>query len=70
MQEIIAVKGGTQQHQSWRTDNIFPCLTASMGMGGGYVPMILSVSLCGADITPTGKHNNSLNRNSADIAIQ
>ena len=37
MQEIIAVKSGTQQHQSWRTDNISPCLTASMGIFWGGV---------------------------------
>ena len=33
--------GGMQAHQSIKTDGICTCLTSSMGMGGGYVPMIL-----------------------------
>ena len=47
MQEIIAVKGGTQQHQSWRTDNISPCLTASMGTGGVRSYDIICVAMRG-----------------------
>lgn len=33
--------GGMQAHQSIKTDGICTCLTSSMGMGGGYVPMIV-----------------------------
>lgn len=33
--------GGMQAHQSIKTDGICTCLTFSMGMGGGYVPMIV-----------------------------
>lgn len=37
----ITVIGGTQAHQSIRDDGICPCLTSSMGMGGGYVPLLI-----------------------------
>lgn len=33
--------GGMQVHQSIKTDGICTCLTSSMGMGGGYIPMIV-----------------------------
>lgn len=33
--------GGMQKNQSIKTDGICTCLTSSMGMGGGYVPMIV-----------------------------
>ena len=33
--------GGMQAHQSIKTDSICTCLTSSMGMGGGYIPMIV-----------------------------
>lgn len=33
--------GGMQAHQSIKTDGICTCLTSSMGMGGGYIPMIV-----------------------------
>lgn len=32
--------GGMQEHQSIKSDGVCTCLTSSMGMGGGYVPMI------------------------------
>lgn len=35
--------GGMQAHQSIKTDGICTCLTSSMGMGGGYVPMIVEI---------------------------
>ena len=35
------VIGGMQAHQSVKIDGICTCLTSSMGMGGGYVPMIV-----------------------------
>lgn len=34
-----AVVGGFQEHQIPRTDGISPALTASMGMGGGQIPV-------------------------------
>ena len=37
----MIVIGGTQKHQSVRSDGICPCLCSSMGTGGGYVPMII-----------------------------
>lgn len=33
--------GGMQAHQSIKTDGICTCLTSSMGMGGGYIPMVV-----------------------------
>ena len=33
--------GGEQKNQSIKTDGICTCLCSSMGMGGGYVPMIV-----------------------------
>lgn len=39
----MIVIGGTQAHQSIRSDGICPCLTSSMGMGGGYVPIIIYI---------------------------
>jgi len=36
----IAVIGGLQDHQTWRTDGVSPTLTASMGAGGGHTPII------------------------------
>lgn len=35
--------GGMQKHQAIKTDGICTTLSASMGMGGGYVPMILEI---------------------------
>lgn len=32
--------GGMQKHQTVTTDGVSTCLTASMGCGGGYVPMV------------------------------
>ena len=39
--ELLMVVGGMQKHQTIKKDGICPCLVSSMGMGGGYVPMIL-----------------------------
>lgn len=36
----IVLIGGEQKHQSVKTDGVSTCLCSSMGMGGGYVPMI------------------------------
>lgn len=36
--------GGMQKNQSIKTDGICTCLTSSMGMGGGYVPMIVEIN--------------------------
>lgn len=33
--------GGLQEHQSIKTDGISTALTSSMGMGGGYVPLVI-----------------------------
>ena len=30
---MILIKGGYQEHQTWRADGICPCLTSSMGVG-------------------------------------
>jgi DNA (cytosine-5)-methyltransferase 1 len=37
--------GGMQEHQSIKTDGIVPCLTSSMGTGGGYVPMFAETAI-------------------------
>lgn len=37
----MRVIGGMQKHQTVRDDGICPTLTASMGCGGGYVPIVL-----------------------------
>lgn len=39
--KLIALIGGMQKHQSIKTDGICTCLTSAMGMGGGYVPLII-----------------------------
>ena len=39
--KVIAIIGGTQKNQAIKKDGIVPCLTSSMGCGGGYVPMIV-----------------------------
>lgn len=39
-EEPIEIIGGMQKNQSVRNDGVVPCLTSSMGMGGGYVPML------------------------------
>ena len=42
MTEFINILiGGLQENQSIKTDGICTCLCSSMGMGGGYVPMIV-----------------------------
>jgi len=41
---IVLIIGGTQKHQARRNDGIIPCLTSSMGCGGGYVPIIVEVA--------------------------
>ena len=33
--------GGEQKNQAIKTDGICTCLAASMGMGGGYVPILV-----------------------------
>ena len=33
--------GGLQENQSIKTDGVSTCLCSSMGMGGGYVPIIV-----------------------------
>lgn len=33
--------GGMQENQAVKTDGICTCLAAAMGMGGGYVPVIV-----------------------------
>lgn len=38
--------GGMRENQSIKTDGICTTLTASMGMGGGYVPMIKQIGNC------------------------
>jgi len=43
MEEKLIAIGGMQKHQSIRSDGICPCLTSSMGMGGGYVPIIIQI---------------------------
>lgn len=35
--------GGMQKHQAIKTDGICTTLSASMGMGGGYIPMIMEI---------------------------
>jgi len=62
MKEIIAIRNGYQEHQKWITTGICPCLTAAMGMGGGYTPVILFVSQCEDDIQKKIKPSSNLNR--------
>lgn len=38
--EGVVLRGGMQAHQTTKTDGISTCLTAAMGEGGGYVPII------------------------------
>ena len=38
----IILIGGMQKHQAIKTNGICTTLSASMGMGGGYVPMVLT----------------------------
>ena len=40
MNNIICVLGGVQKHRAVMKE-ICPCLTASMGIGGGYVPLLV-----------------------------
>lgn len=40
--EDYLIVGGMQKHQSIKKDGICTTLTASMGTGGGYVPMVIS----------------------------
>ena len=35
-----AIRNGLQEHQSWQADGSAPTLTAAMGMGGGYTPVV------------------------------
>ena len=44
--------GGMQKHQSIKTDGICTTLTASMGTGGGYVPMITERQMTIDDFLP------------------
>lgn len=37
------ILGGFQAHQNWSNKGICTTLTAAMGMGGGYIPVILEV---------------------------
>ena len=36
----VEIRNGLQKHQQWQNDGNAPTLTASMGMGGGYTPII------------------------------
>ena len=36
----VPIRNGLQEHQQWRDDGISPALTAAMGMGGGYTPVV------------------------------
>lgn len=40
---MLVLIGGMQKHQAVKFDGICTTLSASMGMGGGYVPMIFEV---------------------------
>ncbi len=40
---MLVLIGGMQKHQAIKTNGICTTLSASMGMGGGYVPMIFEV---------------------------
>ena len=48
--------GGEQKHQAIKTDGISTCLAASMGMGGGYVPMITEAIRLGGIFDGEVKH--------------
>ena len=40
---MIVLIGGLQKHQAVKFDGICTTLSASMGMGGGYVPIIFEI---------------------------
>lgn len=42
----LVLIGGEQKNQSVKSDGISTCLTSSMGMGGGYVPMVTEPLAC------------------------
>ena len=44
-QPKVLVKGGLQEHQEWRKDDVSPTLTSAMGMGGGNTPVIVKPCL-------------------------
>lgn len=37
---VMGVRNGLQRHQKWIYDGTCPTLTAAMGMGGGYTPIV------------------------------
>ena len=41
IEENPVLRGGEQAHQSVKSDGVCTALCASMGMGGGYIPMIV-----------------------------
>lgn len=40
---MLVLIGGAQKHQAVKTNGICTTLSASMGLGGGYIPIILEV---------------------------
>lgn len=42
--DVIALIGGEQKHQSVKTDGVCTTLCSSMGTGGGYIPMIIKMA--------------------------
>ena len=42
--DVIALIGGEQKHQSVKTDGVCTTLCSSMGTGGGYIPMIVKTA--------------------------
>ena len=43
MKEMIILIGGLQKNQAVKTNGICTTLTSSMGMGGGYIPLVVKI---------------------------
>lgn len=40
---MIILIGGLQKNQAVKTNGICTTLTSSMGMGGGYIPLVIKI---------------------------
>jgi hypothetical protein len=43
VKEMIILIGGLQKNQAIKTDGICTTLTSSIGMGGGYIPLVIKI---------------------------
>lgn len=49
MKEMIILIGGLQKNQAVKTNGICTTLTSSMGMGGGYIPLVVKIEIINAN---------------------